>query len=258
MKFKLSFLTVLSFCLMLSAAGAQERVRVTFENLQPSDGFFLTTVFGGFHDGSFDIFDPNSAASSSLELLAEDGLVSGLQSDFTANGVGQQTTFGNAAGFGGAPFLDPGEASSQLLDLDSDSRFFNFATMVIPTNDAFFGNGTAIEILDDNGVFTGNQTFTLGLADIWDAGTEVNDGEGAAFSTAGGISSDEGGVVTLGPDLSNLDGFATAAGTTVNFDSAASSPFLRVTIESVAVPEPTAISLMGVFGMLGLFRRQRS
>ena len=254
------FLGLTLSCFSISLANAQQQVQVTFENLQPADGFFLTPVFAGFHDGSFDTFDAGTAASTSLQLLAEDGVVSGLQADFTANGVGQQSVFTNAAGFGGAPVLDPGEAATQLFGLDSNSRFLTFATMLIPTNDSFFGNGdpTGIAILDAAGNFTGNQTIDFNFADVYDAGTEVNNGLGAAFSAAGGDRSDENGVITQGQsftNLANLDGIATVAGTNVNFASASNSPVLRLTI--TAVPEPSSLTLLGVCGLAATIRRRR-
>ena len=43
------------------------KVVVTIENLQPSDGFFFTPVWTGFHDGGFDLFDAGSPASNPLD-----------------------------------------------------------------------------------------------------------------------------------------------------------------------------------------------
>lgn len=242
-------------CFAINHVNAQQQVQITFENLQPSDGFYLTPVFAGFSDGSFDIFDAGTAASGSLEAIAEDGMVGGLQADFTANGVGQQTVFANAAGFAGAPVLDPGEAASQIFGLTTNSRILNFATMVIPTNDSFIGNDNGIAILDAAGNFNGNQTIDFSFADIWDAGTEVNDLMGIPFSAPNGSSSDENGVVSQGPNLANTNGLGTAAGTNINFGDASTSPFLRLTI--TAVPEPSSLSLFGAFGLVAAVRRRR-
>ena len=242
-------------CFAINHVNAQQQVQVSFENLQPSDGFYLTPVFAGFHDGSFDIFEAGTAASASLEAIAEDGMVGGLQADFTANGVGQQTVFTNAAGFAGAPVLDPGEVATQVFGLTTSSRYLNFATMLIPTNDSFLGNDVAIEILDSLGNFTGSQTIDFTFADIWDAGTEVNDTFGIPFTPAVGTSTDENGVVSQGQNLANLDGIATAAGTNINFSSASNSPFLRLTI--TAVPEPSSLALFGVCGLAAVIRRRR-
>ena len=48
-------------------------IKVTIENLAPAGGNFLTPVWVGFQDGSFDLYDLSSPAGSDLERLAEDG-----------------------------------------------------------------------------------------------------------------------------------------------------------------------------------------
>lgn len=246
-------------CFALNQANAQQAVQVTFENLQPADGFYLTPVFAGFHDGSFDVFDAGTAASASLEAVAEDGMFAGLQADFTANGVGQQGFFTSPGGFPGAPLFDPGESVSQIFTVDTNSRFLNFAAMLLPTNDNFIGNDNAIAILDAAGVFTGNQTFDFTVADVYDAGTEDNTATGLPFSPVGGTdTATVGGVVSSinpGTDLAVFDGLATANGTSINLNSALDSGLLRVTI--TAVPEPSSLALFGALGMVGLVRRRR-
>ena len=268
MKFNFAMTIALSCCLSTTAM-AQTQVQVTVENLQPGNGFFLTPFFAGFHDGSFDIFDSGTAASLSNELLAEDGILddgmgNGLINDFAANGVGQQSVFTNADGFGGAPVIDPGESVSQVFSLDADSRFFSYATMVIPTNDTFFANANALELLDAAGNFNGTQVISLSLADAYDAGTEVNNSSGAAFSN-GDPSTDENGVIVRindplsgQGDLSAIDGLQSVAGTEIDLTAAINSPFLRITIESVAIPEPSSLALLGSVGLIGLARRRRS
>ncbi len=246
-------------CCAINLANAQQQVQVSFENLQPSDGFYLTPVFAGFHDGSFDIFDAGTAASQSLELVAEDGMFGMLQSDFTANGAGQQGFYTSPGGFAGAPLFDPGESVSQVFSLDTNSRYLNFAAMLLPTNDNFIGNDLALEILDAAGAFTGNQTIDFTLNDVYDAGTEDNTATGLPFSPVGGTDTPTvGGVISsIDPaaDLAVFDGLATANGTNINLASALSAPVLRLTI--TAVPEPSSLALFGVCGLAAVLRRRR-
>ena len=129
--------------------------------------------------------------------------------------------------------------------------------MIIPSNDGFFGNdsGTAYELFDINGNFNGTLTINLFGADLWDAGTEVNDGLGAPFSTNGGMSTDEGGVVAVHPGLDNFLGTGTAAGTTIGSIPGPTTPIARITITSV--PEPTAWGVLAILATATGFRRRR-
>ena len=265
---KLFSVAIVLSLLFAGTAVAQQQIQVTVENLQSPDtgsggGFYLTPVFVAAHDGNFDLFDPGSAASASLEALAEDGITSGVVSDFntfTGNGgSGQQQVFLNPAGFGGAPVFDPGQSETRQFSLNASDRYLSYATMIIPSNDSFFANGDplAVELLDASGVFTGDRVLEFSLENLWDAGTEVNNTEGAAFSANGGTGTTENGVVTLGPDISNFDGIGTPAGTTIDFDTASSSPVLRITISAVAVPEPSSASVLGLATLGCLLRRRR-
>ena len=58
----------------------------------------------------------------------------------------------------------------------ASSRYLNYASMVLPSNDAFIANGNpqAHEIFDGNGNFLGADFVVTG-EEVLDAGTEVND-----------------------------------------------------------------------------------
>jgi hypothetical protein len=250
---------VLAGVVLVNPAIGQQQVRVTVTNLQPGNGFFLTPVWFGLHDGSFDYFNSGAAASASLEMLAEDGVVAGLQGDFSGsqfNGV--QGVVLNPAGFGGAPILDPGETGQTTVSVTNTiaSRYFSYASMVIPSNDAFIGNDNAMmfQLFDAGGNYTGPVTFDVFGANIWDSGTEVNDTMGAAFSTLGGMSSDENGVIAQHPGLANFLGSGTAAGTTIGSIPAGATPIARFTIS--AVPEPSGLMVLGLFAAVGSVRRR--
>ncbi|ADJ27124.1 spondin domain-containing protein [Nitrosococcus watsonii] len=158
-------------------------VTVTIENLSPSSGLFLTPVWVGFHDGNFNIYDLNTPASPALERLAEDGNNAPLSAEFTANALGGLDA--TITDLGGVPGpLDPGGRVSQTFDLNSaTNRFFSYATMVIPSNDAFIANANpqAYELFDAGGNFTGPISFTVLGTQVKDAGTEANTETDAAF-----------------------------------------------------------------------------
>lgn len=174
----------------LAPAQAQQQVRITVENLQPDDGFYATPLWVGFHDGNFDYFDEGANASSAVEELAEGGMLGLLRDQFATESSGQDGVLSNAAGFGGGPVLDPGESSSLVFDLNAGDRYLSFGSMIIPSNDGFFGNdsGTEFEVLDASGNFNFAGPIELTLNQLWDGGTELNNGLGAAFSMTGGSS----------------------------------------------------------------------
>lgn len=159
----------------VNAATLGSLVRVTITNEAPALGTSQTPVWVGFHDGTFDIYDTGVAASAELEALAEDGNNGPLVSAFgAALGTSQDTAI---AGFDGP--IAPGESISATFRVDPsnpDARYFSYASMVLPSNDAFVANGDpmAHEIFDAGGAFVA-AGFTVAGTDVLDAGTEVND-----------------------------------------------------------------------------------
>lgn len=165
-------LWVLPLLFPLSVHG---EVTVTIENLSSANGGFLTPVWVGFHDGNFDIYDIGAPASPGLESLAEDGTTETLAAEFGQSGAGvmEGTIFGP-----GGP-LGPGDVATMTFPLDEDSApnlYFSFASMVIPSNDAFIANegSRAHPVFDGLGNFIGRSFIIVGKQ-VRDAGTEVND-----------------------------------------------------------------------------------
>ncbi|MEH6814598.1 MAG: spondin domain-containing protein [Motiliproteus sp.] len=184
-------ITALSLVALLGAYIPQANaalIQIEIENKSPIGGLFFTPVWLGFHNGSFDTFNAGSAASPALERLAEDGDASFLGASLTAT---QGDAIGAVvlapAGFGGAPVFDPGETASAVFDLDSSThRYLNYASMLIPSNDAFFGNDIPLELFGAGGNFVGDLTITILGLDIYDAGTEANTETDAAFLNQSG------------------------------------------------------------------------
>jgi len=171
--------TAVALTLALGAASPVPGAGVTIvvENLAPENGTWITPVWVGFHDGSFDLYDPGAPASMALERLAEDGNTGPLAEAFAASGAGshQATLVADT----GIPPLAPGETATMTFVLDEHdptSRYLSFASMVIPSNDAFIANGDPLahRLFDAGGNFLGG-FITIYGADVRDAGTEVND-----------------------------------------------------------------------------------
>ncbi len=201
---------------------AADAVTFTFENLQPADGFFFTEPWVGLHSEDFDLYNVGERVTPGLESLAEGGNTELLGSEF-ARGGRLQATVGN----GEVQFISPGEVISGSIDVRNPAayQYVSFASMFIPTNDAFFGNDDLIQIFDADGNFTGPVTIDIYGSDIVDAGTEVNNALGAAgFSLgfdgegSGESTDDPTGVAGPHAGFDNLIGLQTAAGTTIGSD----------------------------------------
>ena len=244
-----------------SFAGA-EMIEVTVENLAPRYGTYQTPFWVGFHNGGFDVFDLGAEASTELERLAEDGNADPLRTLFAGSGMGAAD--GLVAP--GGPFA-PGDIASMTFDLSGDdpnARYLSFASMVIPSNDAFVGNDDPMSyaIFDDDGDFIGADFFIAGSA-ILDAGTEVNDEipENTAFfgQTMPDTGMDEDGVVHMHPgylgsygnpgDSQSILGDPMFAGADFTLPD---YPVARVTV----VPAPGALALIGLAGLAGARRRR--
>lgn len=248
---------------LFAQPAAAVQLEISFTNHSGAGGLYLTPLLAVFHDGNYRSFVENEPASAGLEALAEDGNPGPELADSAA---GFQTGLVTApGGFAGAPVLDPGETARLVLDIDpTGGRWFSFLSMVIPSNDNFIGNDDpfAIEVFDAAGAFLDPARIDILGANIWDAGTEVDqpDGSGAAFATTGGTSPDEDGVVHLDGDLSGLLGIIRASGGPVTEVPGAADLFASIEIRALdaQVPVPAAgpLALAGI-GALGLLSRRR-
>lgn len=227
-------------------------VKVTIHNLSPADGVALSPVFLAAHDGTFDMFNTGAAASAAVENVAELGDGTGL---LAAVGAAQPSAVATTAiatmgGFGPGIYA-PGASGSVMLSLDpAMNRYLSFASMVVPSNDAFVGNDspTSIQLFDAGGNFVATD-FMLTGSDIWDAGTEVNQLLGAAYIVGqdATLGTNEGGVVhavNLATQFTPYLGGTTPLGATFSTVPGATAGFVSVSFE--VVPEPATAVLVGV------------
>ncbi|MGI9594525.1 MAG: spondin domain-containing protein [Acidimicrobiales bacterium] len=173
-------------------------VTVEITNLAPADGTLQTPVWVGAHDGSFDLYDRGAPISPELERLAEDGNTGPITELFADSGAGTDSTST------GGPFAG-GETRTATFLVDTtrgESQYFSYASMVIPSNDAFVANGnpTAHKIFNDRGRFM-PVSFIVSGGEVLDAGSEVNDeipeNTAALAQSAPDTGVTENGVVTL-------------------------------------------------------------
>jgi len=251
------------------APSAVAEITVTIENTNPEGGFFLTPVWIGIHDGTFDTNDAGVPAAMfpGLTEIAEGGdtaPLSGALCSAGAGGSALQSTVIAPLGAGGAPVLDPGESTSFTIDEGDPTinRYFSFASMVIPSNDLFVANGDPMGhmLFDESGVFTGPIVIEIVGAAVNDNGTEVNDADGgAAFSANGGMGVGESGVIRAfftdpndGPYLDSFIGSMTANGLTITTPFTAGDVIARIMIEQVD-PTPVRVRIENTASKGGFF-----
>lgn len=222
----------------------QTNITVKIENLAPEKGTFLSPTWVGFHNGEFDTYELGSSVSPELESLVEDGVTDKVSAKFISSDKG--TVDGTLIGVDGvaSSLIDPGESVSQTFTLDSDdpnSRFFNYASMILPSNDAFIANddSKAHEIFDAEGNFIGAD-FVISGDEVLDAGAEVNDEaesntallgqrEPNTGTTAAGVVRTHSGFKSEGGILSSSD-FTNADFTANNYNVA------RITVTAEKIP----------------------
>jgi hypothetical protein len=262
--------------LTVTSVASAATLKVSVENLAPQNGTLLTPLWVGFHDGGFDIYDRGVSLDlfPGTESLVEDGATQQISDRFTAVGAGQtQGTILGTMGANAGP-IDTGEIATLFFEIDPthpSNRFFSYASMVIPSNDAFIANGnpTAHPIFDEAGNFLGADFIELG-SDVLDGGTEVNDESPitTAFfgQAAPDTSVDENGVVALHPGFNPVgSGGILDSPQFANADFKAEGyQIARIRVELVddnpqAVPEPTTIlGLLAMGSVFGLKRLQRA
>lgn len=179
-------------------------LRITIKNTSDAGGSFTTPFYFGFHNGDFDLFDVGEAASPGLEALAEDGNFGPVAAERLGVDPDSQGTV--VAGAGGP--IAPQEVTSGRITVTPTQTHVSFGAMILPSNDAFVGTDDAVQLFSESGRFLGAQTVVFEGGDVYDAGTEFNTEEDAAFLNQTGPNTglDEGGVVRLHEGFNGSEG----------------------------------------------------
>jgi Ca2+-binding RTX toxin-like protein len=225
---------------------AHSPVRVVIENLAPENGTNLTPFWVGFHAGDFDTYDAGRPASPGVESIAEDGNAQTLSREF------QLSDLGVVGGTVGKGPIAPGETVSEgfALGVDRpDMVYFNYAAMVLPSNDAWIANGDekAYPLYNRKGEFQGASFIVRGNK-VLDAGTEKNDErpKNTAFfgQKTANTGADENGVIKPHKGFRGSTGLPKPTPTLLADDDFANADFTKKNYQLArisVIPEVTGI-----------------
>ena len=250
----------LGLSLSLTAHAANVEVKVTVQNLAPTNSISFAPLRLGFNNGSFDAFNIGQVATAPIISVAEGGSGSAWLPAFAAADPG--ATIGSVGGL-----LTPGGTLSASFMVDTLlNRYFTFAAMAVPSNDFFIGNDSPTEYqLFDNAGHLQITAIGLKANEIWDAGSEAFDPANAAFIVGGNndARTPQNSVVAFNfAELAGFNGLTTGAGYVFDSQLTGGTDVYRISFEVVTapVPEPATYALLGA-GLLAVgwvARRRRA
>jgi len=241
----LTFATIVAVCLgAVPGRAGMVQLKVSVQNLAPANSIAFAPLRMGFNSGAYDSFNEGEAASAAIISIAEGGTGVDWFPAFLA--ADPAADFASAVPDPAGPLL-PGATGAGMAIVDTDTNpYFTFASMVVPSNDYFIGNDSPTQYLLFDGMGKLNfSEIVLTAADIWDAGSELDDPAHAAFLEVGdnSLRTPQDGVVNFNfAGLEIFDGLTTAAGYTFDSQLTASTEVYRISFE--VVPEPSSLALL--------------
>ncbi len=242
---------VLAILAPFAAPAETLKLRVTVQNLAPTDSVAYAPLRVGFHSGTYDAFNEGEAATAPIISIAEGGSGADWFPAFAA--ADPTATLGTVVPNPAGPLL-PGGKARALFTIDTAvNPFFTFAAMVVPSNDYFIGNDDPQQyrLFDAAGALLIDR-IDLRASDIWDAGSEADDPANAAFVVGGNndLRTPQNGVVAFDfAGLSIFDGLQTPVGYTFLSQLTGTTGVYRINFALASVPEPTGLAVLA-FGLL--------
>jgi hypothetical protein len=235
-------------------------VTISFTNTSPANTYSFAPFRFGFNSGVYDSFNNGQTATAGIISIAEGGSGSAWIPAFQA---ADPTAVIGALG---APIL-PGQTFTSTFQFETNTNpFFTFASMVIPSNDAFIGNDNpqGFRLFDAAGNLLINQIDQT-AGQIWDSGSEATDPANGAFVVGGtnGNRTAQNGVVSFDrSQFGSYNNLTTGAGYVFNDAIITNTTNVgRITFSAVNAPEPSSLLLMAtVMGMMSrriIKRRQK-
>lgn len=240
------------------------KIRVTVENLAPTNSVSFAPLRLGFNNGTFDSFNEGQAAfllgnpgiaTAPIVTVAEGGSGSTWFPAFAA--ADPTATLGTVVPNPPGP-LTPGATGFADFTVNTAlNLFFTFGAMVVPSTDYFIGNDspTQYRLFNPDGSLN-ITSIDQRARDIWNAGSETENPLNAAF-VVGGINDlreNENGVVGFDFDLGPVfNGLTTGAGYVFDSQLVADTPVYRISF--AVIPEPASLAAVG-FGIPLLARRR--
>lgn len=182
------------------ASEREKMYEVTITNI--TQGEFFTPIMVASHKKGVKLFELGAPASSELETLAESGNTSPLTESLLSSG--------NALDVAQAASpLAPGKSVTLTVKMNEKNSYISVASMLVPTNDAFFAV---------NGLRVGKAKNGITVySPVYDAGSELNDEQCGSIPGPPHICSGEGtnlesgeGFVHVHPGIQGVGGLDAA------------------------------------------------
>ena len=257
-----SALAIGTALILASSISSAAEIQVKLTNNASTNGTYLTPVWAGFHDGSFDIFDIGGTASAGLEAIAEDGNTAPLSASFSGSGVDGV--------LGGLVAPSQSVSNTFTVSENGSNNYFSYASMLLPSSDFFIANSNPLAFSIASLLDGTISKLSFDIFAVYDAGTEINDFATSAGNpifgivpgqTGGNQGADENGVITQVGGLA-FASFLNVAGIDVgrfNFDNFSSIATIELTnVSAVPIPAAAFMFAPALLGFLGLRRKAKN